>query len=188
MSQSGWAQSSIYTVRSDTVCNVDTGNTNSASSEKLSFTNIPDASGSVTVTFRATGDLPSSATTKSLIIQGEYSQDLDTLLGPANCSSGNYDSVTFQVNRTKFNNWVDDDSVTFTVNPTSSVSPTCNCTSECDQSKPNCGTSSVSYKAAIKLEYQELNAIQRTFGDSLYDVSTAMTLSSGKEPVIAGYT
>jgi hypothetical protein len=46
----------------------------------------------------------------------------------------------------------------------------------------------VSYKAAIKLQYQELNAIQRTFGDSLYDVSTAMTLSSGKEPVIAGYT
>ena len=177
-----------FRVSTDTVCNVDTGNTNSASSEKLSFTNIPDASGSVTVTFRATGDLPSSSTTKSLIIQGEYSQDLDTLLGPANCSSGNYDSVTFQVNRTKFNNWVDDDSVTFTVNPTSSVSPICNCTSECDQSKPSCGSSSVSYKAAIKLEYRKLDAFQRAYGDTLAEQGEAITLASDGKPVLAGFT
>jgi hypothetical protein len=177
-----------FRVSTDTVCNVDTGNTNSSSSEKLSFTNIPDASGSVTVTFRATGDLPSSSTTKSLIIQGEYSQDLDTLLGPANCSSGNYDSVTFQVNQTKFNNWVDDDSVTFTINPTSSVSPTCNCTSECDQSKPNCGSSSVSYKAAIKLEYRKLDAFQRAYGDTLAEQGEAITLASDGKPVLAGFT
>ena len=185
------AQNNGFSIQSDTVCNVDTGGVFNAYEETISFAGVPRAQDSVTIKLFGNGDLNfSSLIDEYLALRGEDSVYYDTLEGTS-CilSFGDYHTVTTKVSAATFNQWLqDDDTVRFFLDPGNAVNSFCDCTSECDQSKPNCGISDVFYKAAIELTYPPLDTYQKTYGDSLVDEGLGVTRDGQGGAIVTGKT
>ena len=185
------AQNNGFSIRSDSVCNVDTGGfLLDAYEETISFGGVPRAQDSVTIKLLGEGDIDQGQVDEYLALRGEDSVYYDTLNNPSSVCRAGYDSVSVKVSASTFNQWLrDDDTVRFFLDPGKDVNSFCDCTSECDQSKkPNCGSSDVFYKAAIELTYPPLFTYQKTYGDSLVDEGLGVTRDGQGGAIVTGKT